>query len=550
MPNSEQASAITERSVLQTVLVKTGTFFEGCILWLSAAFLIIVGAVTLVFSTHLLDSYEVTFSTDRWWIVLIGFAVATGCLALISHGGRLEQWNPRTVLCAAVAFSSLFSCLWIAFASVWPEWDPAYVFLGAQALADPTYIRHCPGTETDWVMCPGGYFDRFPYQIPLLAVTWLLVITFGSGAYLAFEFLNVLCIVGTIAGIAYYTHALFGNRKFTNGAILISCCFFPLFFYVTFAYGNTLCLPFIFFALAWQKRFCDTKRFRYIIGTGIFMLIALLLKSSMIYVLVAILAILLTYALKHTNFRTVIALVVVVVCYLCNGVIISAIANGFGLSTDNGMPRTAWIAMGTHPQSNPDSNNFGWYNGYTSSWPPEEYNVEKISQDAETSIRDSLHDFINDPAYAAEYFGKKFVSEWSEPTYESMLASFWNSSGPGRPIMSERYLTRLQKTVYTGKGHTIIEILMDCLQTLLTVSAAYFIIHERKRMDIGQLAGCLTPLGIGMLYLVWEAQSQYIMPAYLLMIPYASAGLVILARNVTDVLDKIRSKRIKPVRSN
>lgn len=542
MPNSEQASAITERSVLQTVLVKTGTFFEGCILWLSVAFLIIVGAVTLVFSTHLLDSYEVTFSTDRWWIVLIGFAVATGCLALISHGGRLEQWNPRTVLCAAVAFSSLFSCLWIAFASVWPEWDPAYVFLGAQALADPTYIRHCPGTETDWVMCPGGYFDRFPYQIPLLAVTWLLVITFGSGAYLAFEFLNVLCIVGTIAGIAYYTHALFGNRKFTNGATLISCCFFPLFFYVTFAYGNTLCLPFLFVALAWQKRFCDTQRFRYIIGTGLFMLVALLLKSSMIYVLIAILAVLLTYTMKNLNLKALAAIVIVIVCYLGNGLIISGVAAGFGMSTDNGMPRTVWIAMGMQPQTNPNSNNHGWYNGYPTSWTPEDYDLDEISADAEQSIRDSIDSFVEDPAYAAEYFGKKFISEWTEPTYESMLASFWNSAGPGRAVMSQRPMTVMQRSVYAGKAHTIIEVLLDCLQTLIAVCAAFCLIRNRRQLKVEQLAGVLVPLGIGILYLVWEAQSQYIMPAYLMMIPYAGLGLSAFADIVSRTLMTMRAK--------
>jgi hypothetical protein len=39
---------------------------------------------------------------------------------------------------------------------------------------------------------------------------------------------------------------------------------------------------------------------------------------------------------------------------------------------------------------------------------------------------------------------------------------------------------------------------------------------------------CLTPLvivlGMAVLYMIWEAQSQYILPAYLLMIPFASCG--------------------------
>ncbi|EIK83434.1 hypothetical protein CGSMWGv1500E_01930 [Gardnerella vaginalis 1500E] len=31
-------------------------------------------------------------------------------------------------------------------------------------------------------------------------------------------------------------------------------------------------------------------------------------------------------------------------------------------------------------------------------------------------------------------------------------------------------------------------------------------------------------LGMAVLYIVWEAQSQYILPAYLLMIPFAARG--------------------------
>ncbi|WP_307998048.1 glycosyltransferase family 39 protein [uncultured Bifidobacterium sp.] len=519
-----------------------GIIFEQCILWLSALFLILIGGVTFIFSTHLLDSYEVTFSTTRWWLVSIGIAVAACCIAALSHTGLLEKYSPRNVLLGATAFSSLFCCGWIAFASVWPEWDPAYVFLGAQALADPTYQSQCPGTETDWVMCPGGYFDRFPYQIPLLAVTWLLVKVFGSGAYLAFQFLNVLCVLGTLAGLAYYTHVLFQTRKATNITILISCCFLPLFFYVTFAYGNTLCLPFLFVALAWQKQFCDTQRFRYIIGTGLFVLIALLLKSSMIYVMVAILAILVTYAMKHLNIKALLAVVIIIACYAGSGIITSGIAAGFGMSTDNGMPRTVWLAMGMQPQTNTQSNNFGWYNGYPTSWTPEEYDLQEISEDARQSIQDSIESFVNDPAYAAEYFGKKFVSEWTEPTYESLLASFWSSSGRDRPVMSQRSLTDVQRSVYAGRARTVIDILLDCLQTLIAAFAAFGLIRNHKQLHIEQLAGALVPLGVGILYLFWEAQSQYIMPAYLMMIPYAGLGLSSFAGIASGCFTKIRAK--------
>ena len=246
--------------------------------------------------------------------------------------------------------------------------------------------------------------------------------------------------------------------------------------------------------------------------------------------------------MKNLNLKALAAIVIVIVCYLGNGLIISGVAAGFGMSTDNGMPRTVWIAMGMQPQTNPNSNNHGWYNGYPTSWTPEDYDLDEISADAEQSIRDSIDSFVEDPAYAAEYFGKKFISEWTEPTYESMLASFWNSAGPGRAVMSQRPMTVMQRSVYAGKAHTIIEVLLDCLQTLIAVCAAFCLIRNRRQLKVEQLAGVLVPLGIGILYLVWEAQSQYIMPAYLMMIPYAGLGLSAFADIVSRTLMTMRAK--------
>ena len=61
---------------------------------------------------------------------------------------------------------------------------------------------------------------------------------------------------------------------------------------------------------------------------------------------------------------------------------------------------------------------------------------------------------------------------------------------------------------------------------LVAFTALFLCVALRKK----KLISCeyFTPLvivlGMAVLYLVWEAQSQYILPAYLLMIPFAARG--------------------------
>lgn len=520
-------------SALEKVVIGFGFVFYG-----------VLSFVTLLVSAHLLDSYSVTILYDRWWIVLLGVVLVFIIIVFLFKLMQRLKVDTKTILIFGSVYSAIFGCLWVAFSNVWPEWDPLYILLGAQGVNDTSYVPTCPGTEMDWVLCSGGYFERFPYQIPMLVFDWVLVSIFGSGAYLAFEFINVFCVVGVLITIAYYTHVLFHNRVYTNMSVVLVCGFIPLYLYTTFAYGNTLCLPFVFLSLAFQKKYFDTRKYRYAVCSGITILIAVLLKSTMIYILLAEVVIFLIHAVKNRSFRSLLSLLIVVVCYLPYSSIISVMASGFNLSSNKGMPSTVWIAMGIDVQTDKQSSNFGWYNGYPTSWEPENYDLDTISKDAEQSIRESLEYYASNPSYVIKHFGTKFLSEWTEPTYESFLASYWGSSGHNRPIMSERKMSRIQRSVYSGKLRDVLESFMDVFQSLLTIGSFVFIFFSRRKLSIEHMGSIIIPVGVCLLYLVWEAQSQYIMPAYLVMIPFCAGGIMVMSKRVTE-MTKNHKKRFR-----
>ncbi|MBW3081339.1 glycosyltransferase family 39 protein [Bifidobacterium sp. 79T10] len=483
-------------------------------------------------------TYNVEFTTKGWWKVTIVSVLAILVVAYLDKKGLLARINTKKLSLALIFYSALVGVFWIAMANVWPEWDPLYVLKAAEATSDPNLQLQCPGDEVSWILCPGGYLERFPYQIPLVIVDRVLLFVFGQGAYLAFEVINVICVAATLVLIGRITDALFGNAAYTNTTLLLGFTFLPLIFYVTFAYGNTISLPFIAGAVLFQVKYFNTgKLLQAIIALGLVAL-GLTFKSSMIYVLAAMVAAWIIHALKEHSLKDVLCLLLACICYLLPGLAVGASAYYLNLNPNIGEPKTVWFAMGTQRPSDESSNNYGWYNGYPLKWNPEDYDQHVIKEESISSIKQSISEFANDPAYAWTFFSRKFTSEWTDPLYESLLASNWSSHGADRPIMSERSISPVLRSIYYGKLHKLILAAIDGLQFLILAGCFAYLVRNWKTIKAQLIPIIITPVGVAILYLFWEAQSQYIMPAYILMLPLAGAGIQIISSAATKVIEK------------
>ena len=98
--------------------------------------------------------------------------------------------------------------------------------------------------------------------------------------------------------------------------------------------------------------------------------------------------------------------------------------------------------------------------------------------------------------------------------------------------MAQRQLSPIQHSAYYGKINKLILSIADALQFLLLIGTALCLKFNNRRVGIEMLGPAIIPLGMAILYLFWEAQSQYIMPAYIMMIPYAGNGITLLSEEV------------------
>ncbi len=530
---------------LQNISVMLGRFFSTAALWCAAVFFSALSLLNLVISAHLLPGdYTLEF---LWFQAPFVIAISAAIFFIIAFLRKRELINKlriRYVAVAVFAYVFVAGLIWVHVTHAWPEWDPAYLFSAAQYYADPNRTPVVCGVDTSelsWIVCPGGYLTRFPFQFPLLCLMRFLVIVFGPNAYTAFEVLNVLCAAITGVLIAYYVNLLFRNKNVTILSLLFYAAFLPMIFYATFAYGNTLCLPFVFGALIFHAKNIRGGSWRDAMQSLICIFFAILLKSTMVYCLLGMIVVWIVSALRSKKWEHAVCVLLAIAFFALSNVTVADAANSFGHSAKDGLPSTVWLAMATDPARKGGPNNPGWYNGYPTSFDVATYNKETIKKESTEFLQNNLKHFANNPSDLLSFFTKKFAGEWLEPTYESLLASSWKWNGPYRQILIDRKMNPALRSLYSGKLNMVVFTFLDALQFMLVAFTAVFLfvlLRKRKspsslpkiscEFSYEYLTTLLTPLvivlGMAVLYIVWEAQSQYILPAYLLMIPFAARG--------------------------
>lgn len=530
---------------LQHISVTLGRFFSAAALWCAAVFFSALSLLNLVISAHLLPGdYTLEFLWFQAPFVIVISAAVFFIIALLRKRELINKFRVRYVAAAVFAYVFVAGLIWVHVTHAWPEWDPVYLFSAAQYYADPNRTPVVCGVDTSelsWIVCPGGYLTRFPFQFPLLCLMRFLVIVFGPNAYTAFEVLNVLCAAITGVLIAYYVNLLFRNKNVTILSLLFYAAFLPMIFYATFAYGNTLCLPFVFGALIFHAKNIRGGSWRDAMQSLICIFFAILLKSTMVYCLLGMIVVWIVSALRSKKWEHAVCVLLAIAFFALSNVTVADAANSFGHSAKDGLPSTVWLAMATDPARKGGPNNPGWYNGYPTSFDVASYNKETIKKESTEFLQNNLKHFANNPSDLFSFFTKKFAGEWLEPTYESLLASSWKWNGPYRQVLIDRKMNPALRSLYSGKLNMVVFTFLDALQFMLVAFTAVFLcvlLRKRKspsslpkiscEFSYEYLTPLLTPLvivlGMAVLYIVWEAQSQYILPAYLLMIPFAARG--------------------------
>ncbi len=214
-------------------------------------------------------------------------------------------------------------------------------------------------------------------------------------------------------------------------------------------------------------------------------------------------------------------------CALCCFCILPLTQAGYeskaGNTLSSGVPAMSYFAMGMQESSRGN----GWYNGFNfNTYQENDMDTERTVQKSKEAIAERLAYFKENPGYAADFYLHKHLSQWADGTYacrQATLATF----GGRHPFFD---------SLYGGKYSSYVISYCNVYQNVLYLGALLFCClglfpkFQAKKTDacafgLTTYLGFIGVIGGFLFHIIWEANSRYIFPYGLLLLPYAAMGI-------------------------
>ncbi len=467
---------------------------------------------------------NVDFLTDAVGLNILWLALfvilGVGLIHLLSKLNWIRHLTVSRLSWGLGAWIAVMGSLWVVMSMSSPTHDSLIVTRAGVAAALGNYEH-----------LSGDYFVRFPFQLGYVLWTELWARLFGLNehSYLFMEFVNVACLAAGEMAMVRLTERLFGKREVTLIATLMLALFIQPVIFCTFLYGTMPGFCFAAWAILLLVRFLVTDRWRFLVGSGICVALAVTLKLNNMILLVAMVLILLVHLLRGKWLRALVGILVLVTLTLT---VRSIPVWQYEARTDTdfgeGIPMISWMAMGLNDAVTAP----GWYSyQYTiGNFNAAGKDPDKAAESSVEEIKHRIDFFVENPDEAKKFFSDKILSQWNEPSFQSL----WNNQVRGQ------YMEKFGFAAYAcGEGEGKVKSGFDLgLQliyfgTLLAV--VWLLITQIKKnpdRKAGDTALYLIPVWIigGFIYhALFEAKSQYVITYVAVMIPYAAWGLAQIA---------------------
>lgn len=383
------------------------------------------------------------------------------------------------------------------------------------------------------------YFGKFPFQLNLLLVFELVFWFAGKDNFLILQILNVVSLLISYHYILKIHNILFESKQGSIILMMLLATCFPPMLYCTFIYGTMYGLAFattgVYFSLLYLKKW----RINYLIYSVLFLTIASLIKSNYLIYFLAVAIMLIVKCIKTKRYISLLLIPLVVIMYLGTGAGVQKYYEvRSGVKIHSGIPSISWIAMGLERGNKGP----GWYNGSMfENYEKANFDTDKTKNESKNYIKEILVQYLDNPVKLIEFIGEKAISQWCEPTYESL----WVSEHPKNEDMHSITPSKVVNSLYYGKLNDIYIYYCDFYQLLVFFLAAVFFWSNRTRLDVSQLILIIIVIGGFLFHILWEANSKYILPYYLYIIPYAALGIDFVNSKFTVLIDKKRKKALR-----
>jgi len=510
-------------------ILNTGYYIVSVLFTVILLYLFLLSLFTTCFMVY--TDEHVYYLKD--FPILMGIGLVIFCLLLAFLKKMLDKKSAKKIVATQEGEKSKIRRLRVlaAFATamlgagmIWfilhmnlqPVYDQSAIYGAAGRLLEGNYF--------DWK--PGEYFSMLSYQNGMVLMMCPFVAVFGENAVLAIQICNVPVLFLAYFGLAEVSRMFFDEKcgYYTYLGLLLIV---PMWTQVTFVYGTIYEVCLAIWAVYLSFRFEQKNKWRYIAGSGVCIFFAILWKSNAEIFMVAIILMLFMQAIRKKNLRMLVGAGFVMVCGL------AAIKGApfvmhliTGEDTKSGIPMTAWLAMGLQESSIAP----GWYNEFpVNLYRHVSSDPEVIKDEVWKSFQGSFVLFSEQKEYAVRFFARKLASMWADPAFQFFTTvNTRNLNGDFSYAMKDFFYNG-------GIMNTVMYLLLDIMQSIYYFGVVLYLLIKRKELKLERAHLIVVFLGGFLFHFIGEAKSHYVVPYYLMLMPYVVQGY----REVTERLIKI-----------
>lgn len=498
---------------------------EKCIVYLSTVPLLLLSILTLVYQNHIsFDIIETSTIGRNGLRFALSVVVAVILLYLLY---RLLRFIPESALFAGFALLYLIGGIYlITHIRMSLRYDSGICYWNA--------LNFCEGNFTNLQF--GEYFYKNPHQLGLVSYNCLHILISDDPNLIYYT--NLIWILLTNFFLWQTARLVFSDAPATRKLIIVlTFCFLPQFFYLFYAYGQVPGMGCLAIALYLTVKALQRERIRYMLISLIFIGIACLVRQNYLIGGIALILLYLLNTLKKQRIFYPIAILCLLLAMIVPGRLLhSFYENAADTSLDSGMPSSLYIAMGLQENEAP-WRAAGWYNGFNdTTYRTNNCDPDQASQAAMEAIKDRILTFIDDPAYALDFFGEKIITTWCEPTYQSI----W--SGPMISMGNTSEVPWLNNLYSGGSVFQLLASGMNALTVILFVFALLNVLGKtfllKESLNSLEMFCLLFFMGGFVFHFFWETKSQYVYPYIIALIPLAGNGISTIFKNISQKIPK------------
>lgn len=469
-------------------------------------FLLFLCVTTMIYRS---DGYEVSVNS---WVVVIRIGIAIGGLFLLHFIACLIERCPAAVqyamLLALFTGVMYFCWWWIINSASLPQSDAISIYDIARRARDHDLLPIAPRDS---------YMSLWPFQAGLVMFVEGILRLFPEADEMTVQLMYLPFVALSLVSAYMLVRQLFLRRRTRIcWCILMALCL-PYYFYVNNMYGEIPSIALMLFSLWMVSRFLNTPSWWSCLLAGLGMAGATAIRKNSVIILIACILIIAILSFK----RKIIIIGVLIFASVMGSILPGKIYeyrahNEMG----KGVPAISYIAMGLQWT---EGRSPGAWNGYHSDLFMDcDYDREKTVELSRISIGESLEYMRENPGYAARFFCGKLTEQWCREDFSCLYSTLTRDSGRSAAAWN----------IYQGSAKDRFMDIMSIHQGIIYFGALLFcILHGivRRREEMGnslwQLVLLVSFIGGFLFSILWEGGARYVMPYFVMLIPYAAEAI-------------------------